>query len=222
VGPALARSLPPMPEASSTARRRRVNRPDPIERGNRGAIVRAAAKAIARSGVRGMRIEEVAADADVSPALLYYHFENRAGLVRAALEHASELAPSTALRERRSDGNGYERLEAALLRELDDEGEVREAAVVWGEVSASAVFDPELRDAVRRVNEEWRGHVTDGIRAGVEDGSIRSGVDADAVADTLISLIDGLCARWLAGALERERGRDLLRATLRETLRQAP
>jgi AcrR family transcriptional regulator len=79
-----------------------------------------------------MRIEEVAADADVSPALLYYHFENRAGLVRAALEHASELAPSTVLRERRADGNGYERLEAALLRELDDESGVRDAAVVWG------------------------------------------------------------------------------------------
>jgi AcrR family transcriptional regulator len=208
-----------MPEASSTARRRRADRPDPTERGNRGAIVRAAAKAIARSGVRGMRIEEVAADADVSPALLYYHFDNRAGLVRAALEHASELAPSTALRERRADGNGYERLEAALLRELDDENEVRQAAVVWGEVSASAVFDPELRDAVRRVNEDWRGHVTDGIRAGVEDGSIRPGVDADAVADTLISLVDGLCTRWLAGALERERAVGLLQAALSRELR---
>jgi AcrR family transcriptional regulator len=166
-----------------------------------------------------MRIEEVAADADVSPALLYYHFDNRAGLVRAALEHASELAPSTALRERRADGNGYERLEAALLRELDDENEVRQAAVVWGEVSASAVFDPELRDAVRRVNEDWRGHVTDGIRAGVEDGSIRPGVDADAVADTLISLVDGLCTRWLAGALERERAVGLLQAALSRELR---
>ena len=211
-----------MAEASWTARRRRVALPDSVERGNRAAIVRAAAQAIAGKGVRGMRIEEVAATAGVSPALLYYHFDNRAGLVRAALEHASELAPSTVLRERHSDGNGYERLEAALLGELDDETEVREAAVVWGEVSASAVFDSELRDAVRRVNEEWRGNVADGIRAGIEDGSIRPGVDPDALADTLISLIDGLCTRWLAGALERERARALLRATLCETLRQAP
>jgi AcrR family transcriptional regulator len=211
-----------MAKASSTTRRRRVEPPGPIERGNRGAIVRAAAKAIARSGVRGMRVEEVAAEANVSPALLYYHFENRAGLVRAALEYASELAPSTVLRERRTDGDGYERLEAALLRELADENQVREAAVVWGEVSASAVFDPELRDAVRRVNEEWRGQVTDGIRAGVEDGSVRPGVDADAVADTVISLVDGLCTRCLAGALERDRAVGLLQAALSRELRPAP
>jgi AcrR family transcriptional regulator len=186
--------------------------------GSRGAIVRAAAGAIARSGVRGMRVEEVAAEAGVSPALLYYHFENRAGLVRAALEHASEQAPSTALRERQPDGDGYEKLEAALLGELGDEAEVREAAVVWGEVSASAVFDPELRDAVRRVNDGWRGHVAAGIRAGIDDGSIASDADPDETADVLISLVDGLCTRWLAGAIDQRHARKLLRDALRSVL----
>jgi AcrR family transcriptional regulator len=190
------------------------------QRGNRGAIVQAAAGAIARRGVRGMRVEEVAAEAGVSPALLYYHFENRAGLVRAALEHASERAPSTALRERRTDGDGYERLEAALLGELDDEAEVREAAVVWGEISASAVFEPELRDDVRRVSDEWQAAVSAGIRAGLDDHSIRPEVDPNEAADTLISLVDGLCTRWLSGAIDRERARRLLRDALRHSLQQ--
>src|SRR5437899_2478127 len=86
---------------------------------NREAIIQAAAAAIARSGARGMRVEEVAAAAGVSPGLLYYHFESRAGLVRAALEHASEQAPSSRLAADPAGADGYSSLEAALLGELD-------------------------------------------------------------------------------------------------------
>jgi AcrR family transcriptional regulator len=188
------------------------------EPGNRGAIVRAAARAIARQGVRGLRIEEVAADAGVSPALLYYHFSNRAGLVRAALEYASEKAPSTSLRDSADGGGGRDALETALLGELSEEDEVREAAVVWGEVSASAVFDTELREDVRRVTEEWRAYVADAIRAGIADRSIRPDADPDSCADLLISLVDGLCARWLSGAIDRDRARRLLGNAIRGML----
>jgi AcrR family transcriptional regulator len=189
-------------------------------RDNRQAIVLAAANEIARNGVRGLRVEEVAAAADVSPALLYYHFESRAGVVRAALEHASEQAPSTALRSAPADRSGYEALEAALLGELSDDEGVRQAAIVWGEVSASAVFDPELRDAVRKVTEEWRAEVADAIRAGIADGSVRDGADPDLAADMLISLVDGLCTRWLAAAIDRDDARKLLREALEQAIRR--
>jgi AcrR family transcriptional regulator len=165
-----------------------------------------------------MRIEEVAAAAGVSPALLYYHFDDRAGLVRAALEYASEKAPSRALRERTDGRSGLAILEAALLAELADEDEVRQAAVVWGEVSASAVFDKELRGDVKRVTEEWRAYVADAIRSGIDDGSIRGDADPDASADVLISLVDGLITRWLSGAIDRRRAQRLLRDALRGAL----
>jgi AcrR family transcriptional regulator len=187
--------------------------------GKRDAIVVAAATAIARSGVRGMRVEEVAAAAGVSPALLYYHFSSRAGLVRAALEHASEQAPSSRLARDPEGASGYAALEAALLGELDDDEAVREAAIVWGEVSASAVFDPDLRDAVRTVTEGWRSRVAAAIRQGIGDGSIDDAVDADRSADVLISLVDGLCTRWLTGALPRQEARRLLSEALGRTLR---
>jgi len=190
------------------------------ERDNRQAIVLAAASEIVRNGVRGLRVEEVAAAAGVSPALLYYHFESRAGVVRAALEHASEQAPSTALRSAPAGGTGYEALEAALLGELSDDEDVRQAAIVWGEVSASAVFDPELRGAVRKVTEEWRAEVADAIRAGIADGSVREGVEPDTAADILISLVDGLLTRWLAGALDRDDAHRLLRRALERSIRR--
>ena len=184
----------------------------------REAILVAAARVIARTGVRGLRVEEVASEAGVSPPLLYYHFASRQGLIRAALERASDKAPSAALRKD-SGSSGYESVRAALLAELDDDQTVRDNAIVWGEVSATAVFEPELRDDVRRVTEEWSATVAAGIRRGIEDGSIRSGVQPEPAAEALVTLVDGLCNRWLAGAMDRERARDLLVATLDGALR---
>jgi AcrR family transcriptional regulator len=155
----------------------------------------------------------------VSPPLLYYHFASRSGLIRAALEHASEQAPSTALRRAPTGKDGFEAVQTALLAELDDDRAVRENAVVWGEVSASAVFEPALREDVRRVSEEWCATVAAGIKRGCDDGSIRLDADPDEAAQILITLVDGLCTRWLAGAIDRERARELLRGAIERMLR---
>jgi AcrR family transcriptional regulator len=188
-------------------------------RDNRSAILEAAARTIAQRGVRGLRVEDVAAEAGVSAPLLYYHFESRSGLIKAALEAASEQAPSTALRGKPAEGRtGFEALQRALLAELAEDPTIRHNAVVWGEVSASAVFEPDLRDDVRRVTETWRAEVAAGIRAGIADSSIDPDVEADDAADLLITLVDGLLARWLAGTMELDRARELLTGELRARL----
>lgn len=188
-------------------------------RRNREEILAAATRLIARNGVRGLRVEDVAADAGVSTPLLYYHFKSRAGLVQAALRLASDRAPSEALADAQPGVSGYEALEAALLAELDDDPSVRDHAVVWGEISATAVFDPELREPIRQAVERWQATVARAIKRGQADGSIRRELDPDEAADLLITLVDGLCTRWLAGGLELERARDLLRAAARRHLR---
>lgn len=193
---------------------------DEQPRERREAILEAAARIISRDGVRGLRVEEVASEAGVSPPLLYYHFASRSGLIRAALEHASEHAPSIALRGSTPEGSdGYQAVLNALLGELDDDRSVRDNAVVWGEVSASAVFEPALRDDVRRVSDEWAGAVAEGIRRGHEDGTIRPSAGAAETAEVLITLVDGLCTRWLAGSIGRDDARDLLERTIAHLLK---
>lgn len=196
--------------------------PKPAEtpRDNREAILVAVASVIARRGIRGLRVEDVAAEAGVSAPLLYYHFGSRSGLVKAALEHASERAPSTALRKP-SKQSGYESVEAALLAELGDEPEVRANAVVWGEAGASAVFERDLRPDVKRVNNAWRANVAEAIGEGVKDGSIRDDVEPEEAAELLITLVDGLCTRWLGGTMSRDRARSLLGDALKQTLAPA-
>lgn len=186
-------------------------------RDSREAILDAVTNVIARDGVRGLRVEDVAAQASVSAPLLYYHFDNRAGLVKAALERAGERAPSAMLRDGGS-GRGFELVSSALLAELSEDPQVRDSAVVWGEITASAVFDETLRADVKRVNDAWRADVATAIRDGIKDGSIRADVDPELAADALISLVDGLLTRWLSGTIERSRAVEALRGALARTL----
>lgn len=63
----------------------------PPRAGRRGALLDAACAVIARRGLRGLRVEEVAAEAGVSTALIYYHFADRGGLLAAAFDHVDRV-----------------------------------------------------------------------------------------------------------------------------------
>ncbi|ADB52694.1 TetR/AcrR family transcriptional regulator [Conexibacter woesei] len=177
----------------------------------RRAIVVATAEAVAERGVRGMRVEDVAARAGVSTSLLYYHFDDRLTLLRAALDHANAQAPSGLLRVPHAGTTEFEAVRNALLRELDTVPQIRNNSIVWNEISATAVFEPELREDLRRVTAEWNGWVAEAIAAGVAEGSIRAGLDPADTAELLTSVVEGLSLRWLAGSLELERARVLCR-----------
>ncbi|MYS06337.1 TetR family transcriptional regulator, partial [Streptomyces sp. SID6041] len=106
----------------------------------RTAILEGAARVIARRGVRGLRVEELAVEAGVSTALIYYHFKDRAGILRHTLEFISDRADRyTAADEDAAEAFDPRReLERSLLLEFQDLPEVRENSTAWGELRASA------------------------------------------------------------------------------------
>ncbi|MEY9874534.1 AcrR family transcriptional regulator [Streptacidiphilus sp. MAP12-33] len=176
----------------------------------RTEILTAATRVIARRGVRGLRVAELAAEAGVSVALIYYHFGDRAGLLRRTLEFISERAdryttepdndPTDAL------APGSE-LAQALLLELQDIPEVRENSTAWGELRASAVFDPDLREDLASATLTWVHGTADLL------GRSRPGGTAPAhaaAAERLTALLEGLSQRWLSGSLPLEHARHLL------------
>lgn len=191
----------------------------PDERRQR--IAEAAARSISRRGIDGLRVERVASEVGVSVSLLYYHYGDRNGLIKAAFEYASEQAPSTALRVAGDQRPGYDVIVDALLSELDDDPDVREAAIVWGEVSARAAVDADLRPSVNSITREWAEAVAKVIERGIEDGSIREVEDTMMLAQRLVILVDGLCARWLSEALTTAEARILLMDALRNNLAPA-
>ncbi|MFJ7494645.1 TetR/AcrR family transcriptional regulator [Streptomyces sp. NPDC097727] len=192
----------------------------------RTVILKAAARVIARRGVRGLRVSEIAAEAGVSTALVYYHFKDRAGILHRTLEFISDRAGRYTAGRAECGGPGRtprQELERSLLLEFQDRPEVRENSTAWGELRATAVFDPELREALAEAHLIWIGELTDTL------GRIHRTANAAALtasAERLTAALEGLSMRWLSELLPMGHARDLMRgaiavelAHLRRTLR---
>ncbi|MEV6108039.1 TetR/AcrR family transcriptional regulator [Streptomyces sp. NPDC051940] len=176
----------------------------------RTAILEGATRVIARRGIRGLRVEELAAEAGVSTALIYYHFKGRAGILRHTLEFISDRAGRyTAGREGPAGPYDPRReLERSLLLEFQDDPEVRENSTAWGELRASAVFEPELRTDLARAGLTWVHDVAALL------GRVCPQVPAPALtasAERLTALLEGLSTRWLSDALTSARAREHMR-----------
>lgn len=189
----------------------------PPARKRRERILGASARCIARSGVRGLRVQEVAREAGVSSGLLYYHFGDRTGLLTASLEFVSERAARYASGEG-TEGDALAELRSSLLDELQDPPEVIENSSAWGELRASAIFEQGLRAPLATATREWVDAIVERIGQAQEAGLVPREIDAPAAATTLTALVEGLSNRWLSGSLELAEARRLLDAAIGRVL----
>jgi AcrR family transcriptional regulator len=181
-------------------------------------ILDAAISVIARKGVRGLRVEEVAERAGVAVSLLYYHFDNRSGLIRATLQHANERAAQTVGNVDAGQRSGAESIISILLAELEDPVQARELSLLWSEVMAAAFFDHSLREQLAEASERWSALVAEAVWRGQEDGTVLALSAPEDLAALLTAMVDGISARWLAGLITRERARELLEMSVTSLL----
>jgi AcrR family transcriptional regulator len=178
------------------------------------AILAATCRVIAQSGAAGLRMSEVAREAGVSSALLHYYFATRRELLARAFAFADARVDAYVLALVGSDGSAHDRLETLLTAYLSAEAVVTEDWVVWSELWRSARFDATLRELLHEADREWVGQVAALLRDGIADGSVDASIEVDDTAVRLISLVDGLGTRVLAGVLEREDARRLIEGSL--------
>jgi AcrR family transcriptional regulator len=216
------RSAKPVPKRVETKdeRQRSTQRSQYRTVDGRTALVDAACRSIARKGLRGLRVEEVARDAGVAPSLIYYHFGDRATLLRSALEHVGEKAANYT--ETDHEASGRNALLESLEAEIQDDSEIRENSAAWGEFRDLAVFDKSLRPTLFRATERWIDDIARHIRRGQEDGSIASDLAPESAGQQLTALTEGLSTRWLAGFLTTEQARAELRQTIERCLGPPP
>ncbi|MEU3689986.1 TetR/AcrR family transcriptional regulator [Streptomyces narbonensis] len=172
-------------------------------------ILEAAARVIARRGVRGLRVEELAEEAGVSTGLIYYHFKDRTGILRHTLEFINSRAERyTAAQDEAAEPlSPREELDHVLILELQDTPEVRENSTAWGELRASAVFDPVLREDLARATLVWVQEVARHLGQ-VEPMAPAVGLAASA--ERLTALLEGLSMRWLSGGITIDHARTLM------------
>lgn len=193
----------------------------------RERILGACERAIARAGIRGFRMQDVARDAGVSIGLLAYHFGDRDGLLQAALDHVTEQAADRASRSPNAT-TAVARLAALLCSEFGDDPEIRAGSTAWNELRALAVFEPAQATAVARSTAAWQARVRELVgevarehgRAGRapvnadtgRDVSTEANGDADAL--NLTALVEGLSGRWLTGQLTAAEAQAAVRSAL--------
>lgn len=164
-----------------------------------------------------LRVEDVAHEAGVSPALIYYYFKTKDRLLSQAFEFADARSFAYSHEELQSAPSGRERVAFVLTNEIGSDDARRENWVIWSETSAAAVFDPVLRESVERWGANWQEIVADLIRDGQSEGTIPADVEPWEAADRLTAVVDSVGTRWMMGSMtEADAHRSIGRAVDRE------
>jgi AcrR family transcriptional regulator len=162
----------------------------------RSRIVRAGIRCVVRDGMAGASMAAIASEADVSKALLHYHFSDRAQLLaemttllgrrlitreQSALEYNETVTP-------------VERLWQLISAELD-RGELRAL------LALATVHDKAVRDAMDEVSTARRTSSAATVDELFAQLGLTPRVSTTLIAGASVALVDGL-------ALDRESGRD--------------
>jgi len=173
---------------------------DPTLPQRRRAQILEAARACFRDrGFRQTTIEEICAEARISPGALYRYFDSKAEIIAAiALDARAEaeamldrLAGAEALME------GLAELARTFFETFDGDGDAALLADIWAEASR----DPLLAKALTARDATAQARVAAAIERARRAGAIHPALDSAEVAELLIATLEGMA---LQRALRRE------------------
>lgn len=158
----------------------------------RSRIVRVASSHIAQHGLEGAKIRDIARDAEVSTALIHYHFATKTALLDATLAYAWDRAESLRVRAEIAGRTtpAAERLADLIELSLPSRPELREEWLLWMELWLQTARDPGNRQIMDRLYDRIRGDYTALINEGIERGEFTC-ADVEGTVELLIALIDG-------------------------------
>jgi len=163
--------------------------------GGRERILDVACDLISSHGMDDVRVARIAQAAGVSTALVHYHFATREALLGEALHHSYARAGQARTALRAGAGSSSARLLAVMIEHcLPLPGRLEREWVLWVELWLRAVRHPELRPTAAKLY----ARMNVWLRSAIEEGDFGD-VDAAAIADRTLALIDGFGVRALLG-----------------------
>lgn len=181
----------------------------------RQRVIEAAVACFARSGFHGASMQEVCAEAGMSPGALYRYFPSKVAIIAAIVE--AERARHAAFFERLARagdpvealaGIGLDTLETILAGP---------GVALTAETMAEALRNPEIRALCERSIAEARDAVACALKRGQDAGLVDPALELDAVCRVVLALADGLCIHQ---ALDPAHTADRFRPTLQVLLRR--
>ena len=155
----------------------------------RSRIVEEAAALIYERGVAGTTLEDVREAAEVSGSQMYHYFADKNELVQAVIDYQADGIVN---RQRRalSSANGVEAWRTMVItaaRRTKAKGGCQLGSLV----SQLAESDPEARALIAAGFDQWAAAIGDGLRSLHADGKLRSDIDPDDLATTLLAALEG-------------------------------
>lgn len=158
----------------------------------RSRILNVALEEFAANGYRGASLARIAERAGLSQPGLLHHFRTKAGLLIAVLELRDEQDNA-----RFGPAESSAAL-AALVRLVEHNARVPGLVQLFAVVTAEATAPDHPAHTWVQSRYRWlRKLIGDALRAGVESGELRPGINAETYADQIIAMMDGLQLQWL-------------------------
>lgn len=161
-------------------------------------IVDAMRTSVAQRGVAGSTFDHVARQAGVSRGLLHYYFATKEQLLAEVVRRDSDLRMG-ALEERLAGARSADDFVALLRSSLEGMlAEDPEFVTLVFELFTLSRRNEEIAAAFAELLRRTRDHVAALLDAKQREGVVDLHADADAVADVLFAMGDGLAIRMLA------------------------
>lgn len=168
--------------------------PTPTTTATRHAqILDAAAACFAHRGFHQATMQDICAEAGLSPGSVYRYYRSKDDLIAALVERdrAEGVALIAAARGVPDLATALGDLVAAALAALDDP----HACALYVEIGAEAVRNPRVGDLVRRHTESLVAALSEVLTEAGERGLLAPALEPPAVARMLLALIDGLISQ---------------------------
>ncbi|MDQ3508185.1 MAG: TetR/AcrR family transcriptional regulator [Actinomycetota bacterium] len=157
----------------------------------RREISEAVWRVVARRGLDGATVKDIADEAGVSTGVLAHYFEGKDALLVHALR--TSIGETAGRVERRDEAvSGMESLRGVLREYMPLDNERRDMWAVWLSFWGRAVHDESLADEQRRWYGKWRGVIESLVREAQREGGVAGSLDAGRESDRLVALVDGI------------------------------
>ena len=183
-----------------------------VEAERKEQLLRATCAVIAESGIRDLRMTDVARQAGVSSGTVHYYFDSKQDLIHAAFEYNFRHSMRRRTDVLAAGGDALSLLERVVDSYAPADAESVAAWRVWAELWVHGLREPQLRELNDTIYGEWRDLVTGLVRDAQDQGLLVPG-DAVQVGNTIVAMIDGLAIQVLLGS------RGMTLARMRETCR---
>lgn len=184
----------------------------------RQRIIDAAVACFARSGFHGASMQEICAEAGMSPGALYRYFPSKVAIIEAIAE--AERAQHAAFFERMAEADDPVEALASIGIDKLEQMLTGPNAALCAETLAEAIRNPGVRAMFDRNIREARAAVVAALRRGQDRGVVDPALDVETACQLVMAMGDGLCVHQaLDPTLTAARFRPVLQLLLRRFLR---